>query len=63
MRSLVLFLAVVAFASTAHAGLFDAFRLRSNGRATVVRLPNVQKSATKFRVECGPNGCRRIEVK
>lgn len=63
MHKFVLFLAVVLLASPASAGLFDAFRIRSNSRATVVRMPHVQKSATKFKYECGPNGCRIVPVK
>lgn len=63
MRPLALFLVVVFVTSPVHAGIFDSIRIRSNHRVTSVRLPVVQKSAGKFRIECSNGTCRRIEVK
>jgi hypothetical protein len=61
--ALLIAIAVLAFATPADAGFFDAFRFRSTPRGTVMRLPNVQgKAAVKFKYECGPSGCRLVPV-
>ncbi len=62
MLRIAMLITILAFAAPAHAGIFDFFRIRSTPRVASVRVQGVQKSAPKYRKECGPNGCRLVPV-